>query len=50
MEGATAYLDLVPSKRYALALLANRERYVVEIQPIVKEARRLVLELQLEPH
>jgi CubicO group peptidase (beta-lactamase class C family) len=44
MEGATAYLDLVPSKRYALALLANRERYVVEIQPVVKEARRLILE------
>ena len=44
MEGSTAYLDLVPSKRYALALLANRERYVVEIQPVVKEARRLVLE------
>ena len=44
MEGSTAYLDLVPSRHYALALLANRERYVVEIQPIVKEARRLVLE------
>ena len=44
MEGSTAYLDTVPSKHYALALLANRERYVVEIQPIVKEARRLILE------
>jgi CubicO group peptidase (beta-lactamase class C family) len=44
MEGATAYLDLVPAERYALALLANRERYVREVQPIVAEARRLVLE------
>jgi D-alanyl-D-alanine carboxypeptidase len=44
MEGSTAYLDLVPSKRYALALLANRERYVVEVQPVVKEIRRLILE------
>jgi CubicO group peptidase (beta-lactamase class C family) len=44
MEGSTAYLDLVPSKRYALALLANRERYVVEVQPVVKEMRRLILE------
>lgn len=47
MEGSTAYLDLVPSKHYALALLANRERFVVEIQPVVKEARRLVLETSL---
>ena len=44
MEGSTAYFDLVPSKRYALALLANRERYVAEVQPVVKEARRLILE------
>jgi CubicO group peptidase (beta-lactamase class C family) len=44
MEGSTAYLDIVPSKVYALALLANRERYVAEVQPVVKEARRLILE------
>lgn len=47
MEGSTAYFDLVPAKHYPLALLANRERYVVEIQPVVKEARRLILETSL---
>jgi D-alanyl-D-alanine carboxypeptidase len=44
MEGSTAYLDLVPAKRYAVALLANRERYVLEVQPIIAAVRRLVLE------
>lgn len=44
MEGATAYLDLVPARRYAVALLANRERSVLQVQPIVAEVRRLVLE------
>jgi len=43
MEGATAYIDLVPAHRYAVALLANRERSVLEIQPIIPEIRRLVL-------
>jgi len=43
MEGATAYLDLVPSRRYAVALLANRERSVLQVQPSVAEIRRLVL-------
>ena len=46
MEGATAYLDLLPARRYALALLANRERSVLQVQSIVAEVRRLVL----EPH
>jgi CubicO group peptidase (beta-lactamase class C family) len=44
MEGSTAFLDMVPERRYALALLANRERFVPELQPVVNEARRLVLE------
>ena len=44
MEGVTAFLDVVPDRRYALALLSNRERYVSELQPIVNEARRIVLE------
>jgi|SoiMethySBSTD1v2_1073268.scaffolds.fasta_scaffold318338_3 serine beta-lactamase-like protein LACTB len=44
MEGATAYLDLVPVRRYAVALLANRERSVLQVQPIIAETRRLVLE------
>jgi len=45
MEGATALIDVVPDQRYALALLANRERYTSKLQPIVTEARRLVLDL-----
>ena len=44
MEGTTAYLDLVPGQRYAVALLANRERNVLQVQPIISEIRRLVLE------
>jgi CubicO group peptidase (beta-lactamase class C family) len=44
MEGATAYLDLVPSRRYALALLANRERSVLQVQPLVADVRRLILD------
>jgi CubicO group peptidase (beta-lactamase class C family) len=44
MEGATAYLDVVPGRRYGLALLANRERSVLQVQPLVVEARRLILE------
>jgi CubicO group peptidase (beta-lactamase class C family) len=43
MEGATAYLDLMPARRYAIALLANRERSVLQVQPIVADVRRLVL-------
>jgi CubicO group peptidase (beta-lactamase class C family) len=43
MEGATAYLDLVPSRRYAMALLANRERSVPQVQRIAIEIRRLML-------
>jgi CubicO group peptidase (beta-lactamase class C family) len=44
MEGATAFLEVVPEKRYALALLANRERFVPQLQPIVTEIRQMVLE------
>jgi len=43
MEGATAYLDLVPAHRYAVALLANRERSVPEVQAIVVEIRGFLL-------
>ncbi len=46
MEGTTAYLDLVPSRQYAVALLANRERSVLQVQPIISEIRRLVLAAQ----
>ena len=44
MEGTTAVIDFVPARHYVLALLANRERYVSELQPVVKEARHLELE------
>jgi hypothetical protein len=42
----TAYLDLVPSRQYAVAPLANRERSVLQVQPIISEIRRLVLVAQ----
>ncbi|MGH9387092.1 MAG: serine hydrolase domain-containing protein, partial [Vicinamibacterales bacterium] len=35
MEGTTAYLVVVPERKIAVALLANRERFVREIYPIV---------------
>lgn len=44
MEGPTAFLYVIPSQRYAFALLANRERYVPELYPVVFEAARIVLE------
>jgi CubicO group peptidase (beta-lactamase class C family) len=44
MEGTTALMDVVPDRRYALALLANRERYASQLQPIVTEGRRLLLD------
>jgi CubicO group peptidase (beta-lactamase class C family) len=44
MEGSTAFLEVVPEKKYGLALLANRERYISELQPIVTQARQLVLD------
>jgi len=43
MEGATAYLDLVPARRYAVAVLANRERSVAKIQPIIVEIRQRLI-------
>ncbi len=44
MEGTTALIELIPARRYALALLANRERYVPELYPILDEARRLIFD------
>lgn len=44
MEGSTAYLFIVPEKRVAVALLANRERFVPEVYPIVLGAVRAALE------
>jgi CubicO group peptidase (beta-lactamase class C family) len=44
MEGSTAFLDVVPARRYALALLANRERSVAELLPLVREVRGLMLD------
>ena len=44
MEGSTAFLEVVPERSYALALLANRERFVPELQPVVTQTRQLVLQ------
>ena len=38
MEGMTAYLVIVPDRRVAVALLANRERYVPEVTPVMAES------------
>lgn len=43
MEGSTAYLLIVPAKRTAVALLANRERFVREIHPLVIDIARTAL-------
>ena len=43
MEGSTAYLEVAPSRRYAFALLANKERSVPEVVPIAADVRGLVL-------
>jgi CubicO group peptidase (beta-lactamase class C family) len=38
MEGTTAYFAILPERRIAVALLANRERFVPGVIPIVREA------------
>src|SRR5262245_19877243 len=44
MEGSTALLVIVPERRVAVALLANRERFVREVLPIAQGAVRAALE------
>jgi CubicO group peptidase (beta-lactamase class C family) len=43
MEGATALLYLIPEKRYAVALLASRERAVPDLLPLLETIHGLVL-------
>jgi CubicO group peptidase (beta-lactamase class C family) len=43
MEGTTAYLGILPERRVAVALLANRERFVPGVLPVVNEAFRAAL-------
>jgi CubicO group peptidase (beta-lactamase class C family) len=45
MEGTTAYLAILPERRIAVALLANRERFVPGVIPIVREAFRAAVGL-----
>ncbi len=44
MEGTTAFLYLIPSRRFAVVLLSNRERFVNEIAPLIAPLRKIVLE------
>jgi CubicO group peptidase (beta-lactamase class C family) len=43
MEGTTAVLVILPERRISVALLANRERFVPGVMPIVREALRAAL-------
>jgi CubicO group peptidase (beta-lactamase class C family) len=45
MEGTTASLAILPERKIAVALLANRERFVPGIYPIVREALSAALGL-----
>jgi CubicO group peptidase (beta-lactamase class C family) len=45
MEGTTAALAILPERKIAVALLANRERFVPGVYPIVREALRAALGL-----
>ena len=40
MEGTTAILAILPERRISVALLTNRERFVLGVMPIVREALR----------
>ena len=48
MEGTTAVLALLPERQIAVALLANRERFVPGVTPLVREALRAALGLPAE--
>jgi hypothetical protein len=43
MEGATALLYLIPERRYAIVILANRERFVREIAALVPALNEALL-------
>jgi CubicO group peptidase (beta-lactamase class C family) len=48
MEGTTAVLAVLPERRIAVALLANRERFVRGVMPVVREALRAAVGLPSE--
>lgn len=48
MEGTTAVLAILPERRIAVALLANRERFVPGVMPVVREALRAAVGLPAE--
>jgi len=48
MEGTTAVLVILPERRISVALLANRDRFVPRVMPIVREALRAALGLPSE--
>lgn len=43
MEGTTAFLYIVPEKGYAVAILANRERYVQELVPLMRRVNEMLI-------
>jgi CubicO group peptidase (beta-lactamase class C family) len=43
MEGTTAFLYMVPEKGYAVAILANRERYVQELVPLIRRVNEMLI-------
>jgi hypothetical protein len=45
MEGTTAVLAILPERQIAVALLANRERFVPAVSPVVREALRAAIGL-----
>jgi len=45
MEGTTAVLAMLPERKISVALLANRERFVPGVMPVVREALRAALGL-----
>jgi CubicO group peptidase (beta-lactamase class C family) len=48
MEGTTAVLAILPERRISVALLANRERFVPGVMPVVRAALRAALGLPSE--
>lgn len=42
MEGTTALLFMVPEKGYAVAILANRERYVQQLVPLMRRVNEML--------
>lgn len=43
MEGTTAFLYTIPEKGYAVAILANRERYVQQLVPLMRRINEMLI-------